>query len=85
MDVEHQPKGMTEKVKRTVVTVTGLSMILFAILIIPLPGPWSILISIAGFAILASEYDWAKDALGWMRKKYNDAKEKLKARRQPST
>jgi len=81
VDVMHHPKGMTEKVKRSVVTVVGLSMILFAILIIPLPGPWSLLISIAGFAILASEYDWAKDALGWMRKKYQDAKRKLAARR----
>lgn len=81
LEVLHQPRGMTEKVKRSVVTVIGLSMILFAILIIPLPGPWSLLISIAGFAILASEYDWAKDALGWMRKKYQEAKRKLAARR----
>jgi uncharacterized protein (TIGR02611 family) len=81
VDVHHHPKGMTDKVKRSVVTVIGLSMILFAVLIIPLPGPWSLLISIAGFAILASEYDWAKDALGWMKKKYQDAKRKLAGRR----
>jgi hypothetical protein len=85
VDVPLHPRGMTEKVKRSVVTVVGLSMILFAVLIIPLPGPWSILISIAGFALLASEYDWAKDALGWMRKQYQDAKEKLRARRQRSS
>ena len=84
VDVTHHARGMTQKVQRSVVTVIGLAMILFAILIIPLPGPWSILISIAGFAILASEYDWAKDALGWMRQKYQDAKEKLKRRRQPT-
>lgn len=84
VDVPHHSRGMTEKVQRSIVTVIGLAMILFAVLIIPLPGPWSILISIAGFAILASEYDWAKDALGWMRQKYQDAKEKLKRRRQPT-
>lgn len=85
VEVPLHPKGMTDKVKRSVITVLGLATILLALLIIPLPGPWSFLLAIAGFAILASEYDWAKDALGWIRKKYQDAKEKLKARRQPST
>ena len=74
-------RSVTDLTKRIVVTVVGVALIVGAILIIPLPGPWSILVTIGGLAILASEYDWAEDALDWARTKYQRAKEALRARR----
>jgi hypothetical protein len=47
-----------------------------------LPGPWSFVVTIAGLAILASEYDWARDALAWSKDRYKAVSNKIKARRQ---
>lgn len=74
-------RSVADLTKRIIVTVLGAAMIIGAILIIPLPGPWSILVTIGGLAILASEYDWAEDALDWAKTKYQAAKDKIRARR----
>lgn len=79
MQERRTPLGQT---KRIVVTVIGVALVVFAVLIIPLPGPWSILLSIAGLAVLATEYDWAKDVSDFLKDKYDDARTKIKARRQ---
>ncbi len=73
--------GMT---RRILVTIGGVVMIVVAMLIIPLPGPWSILLTIAGLALLSSEYDWAQDILVWVKKKYEAAKEKIAQRKNSS-
>ena len=70
--------------KRIAATVVGIVLIVFAILIIPVPGPWSILLTIAGLAVLASEYDWAKDVQDWAKDRYQDARRKIKERKQKS-
>ncbi len=70
--------------KRIAVTVAGIALIVFAALIIPVPGPWSILLTIAGLALLASEYDWAKDVQDWTRDRYQDARRRIKERKQKS-
>lgn len=80
--VQAEPRSVRELTKRIIVTVLGVALILGAIVIIPLPGPWSFLVTIAGLAILASEYDWAEDALDWVRTKYKRARDKIRARRQ---
>ena len=85
VDVQPHQLSIGGKAKRTIITIIGAALIVFALLIIPLPGPWSILISIGGFAILATEYDWAKDALEWFKKKYAQAKNKINSRRQNPT
>ena len=82
VDVQPHKLSIGGKARRIIITIVGAALIIFALLIIPLPGPWSILISIGGFAILATEYDWAKDALEWFRKKYEQAKKKIQSRRQ---
>lgn len=79
--VRAEPRSVRELTKRIVVTVLGIALILGAIVIIPLPGPWSFLVTIAGLALLASEYDWAEDALDWVRTKYKRARDKIRARR----
>lgn len=81
LDVRTEPRSVSELTKRVVVTLLGVMLIITAILIVPLPGPWSFLLTIAGLAILASEYDWAEDALDWARLKYKRAREKIRARR----
>jgi uncharacterized protein (TIGR02611 family) len=81
LNVRSEPRSVSELTKRIVVTVLGATLIVGAILIVPLPGPWSFLVTIAGLAVLASEYDWAEDALDWAKLKYKRAKERIQARR----
>lgn len=68
--------------KRIVVTVLGIALILFGVVLgwLPLLPFW--LPVIAGLALLASEYDWAKDVSDFFKDKYEDARDKIKARRQ---
>jgi uncharacterized protein (TIGR02611 family) len=82
-DVSISPirRSLAGHTKRLVITIVGTILIVLAVLIIPLPGPWSILLTILGLALLANEYDWAEDALHWMREKYRWTREKLRERR----
>ena len=77
----HTALGFT---KRIAVTVLGDALILFGLLVGWLPVLPFWLPIIAGLAILASEYDWAKDLSDFFKDKYYDAKKKIKARRQTS-
>lgn len=79
--VRRHTMTLGDQARRIIVTVLGLALIVGAILIIPLPGPWSFVVTIAGLALLASEYDLAKDALSWTKQKYQQAAGKIKARR----
>lgn len=81
LEVVTPRRSLTEHTKRILVTVLGIALIFSAIVIIPLPGPWSFIVTIAGLAILASEYDWARDAMEWTKERYKQAADKLKARR----
>jgi len=56
--------------KRAAIAVLGGVVILLGMILIPYPGPgW--LIVFAGFAILATEFEFATRALEWLRKKYD--------------
>ena len=80
-DVFKRRKSLVGMTRRILVTVLGVLMIAFAILIIPVPGPWSLLLNIAGLALLSSEYDWAQDILGWIKQKYAAAKKRVSGRK----
>lgn len=80
-DVFKRRKSIAGMTRRILVTVLGILMIAFAILIIPVPGPWSLLMNIAGLALLSSEYDWAQDVLGWVKQKYAAAKKRISGRK----
>ncbi|MEV0246384.1 TIGR02611 family protein [Nocardia sp. NPDC050712] len=55
---------------RIVVGVVGLAVLILGIIAIPYPGPgW--LIVFAGLGILATEFTWAHQALGWLRHRYD--------------
>jgi len=52
------------------VGVVGTAVLIVGILAIPYPGPgWAIVF--VGLAILATEFDWAKSALHYIRKRYD--------------
>ena len=82
IEVTQERRTALGQTKRIVVTIIGVALIVLATLIIPLPGPWSILLTIAGLAVLATEYDWAKDLSDFFKDKYEEARTKIKARRQ---
>jgi hypothetical protein len=67
--------------RRFAITLLGGTLATIGILIIPLPGPWSLPLILAGLAVLGSEYDWAKDILDWSKEKYKSAREKIRNRR----
>jgi uncharacterized protein (TIGR02611 family) len=79
--VERARRSVADHTRRVLVTVIGIALLVFAILIIPVPGPWSILLSIGGFALLASEYDWAQDIRDWIHDRYVQTKRRLQSRK----
>jgi hypothetical protein len=84
VEVEGKPKPLSAHARRVAITFLGVVLVFVGIIITPLPGPWSFPIVIGGLAILASEYDWAKDVLDWVRLKYRAVAAKLKSRRNPA-
>ena len=63
---------------RIVVGIVGLAVLGVGILAIPYPGPgWAIVF--VGLAILATEFEWARHALAWTRKRYDRVIEWFKA------
>ncbi|HYI45137.1 MAG TPA: PGPGW domain-containing protein [Actinomycetota bacterium] len=82
--VDKEVKNWTTHTKRVIITVVGLALIVLAVLIGFIPGPWSIPLVLAGLAVLAREYDWAQDLLIWGRERYQHVVERIKARRSGS-
>lgn len=81
VEVARVPRTPLEMARRIFVTLVGATIFVVGFIIIPLPGPWSFPIMLVGLAILASEYDWAKDGLMWTRKQYAKAKNQIRKRR----
>lgn len=69
--------------KRIAVTVVGFLLLILAAVIIPVPGPWSILLTVGALSILASEYVWARRLLNFAKQKAEQAKEAV-MRKRPS-
>jgi Putative transmembrane protein (PGPGW) len=67
--------------KRIVITAAGIVLVVAGAVITPIPGPWSLPLLLAGLAVLASEYDWARDVLDWAKETSRRARERLRARR----
>jgi uncharacterized protein (TIGR02611 family) len=81
VEVDLVRKTPAEMAKRAAITFVGAALVIGAILVIPLPGPWSFLISIGGLAILSQEYDWAKDLLEWTKERFQMVKAKIAERK----
>jgi uncharacterized protein (TIGR02611 family) len=80
VEVEAKRRSITEHTKRVLITVLGLVMVIGGMLITPLPGPWSFPIILGGLAVLATEYDWADDALDWMKRSSKQLADKVRGR-----
>ncbi|CAN5311717.1 hypothetical protein BH20ACT22_BH20ACT22_05360 [soil metagenome] len=80
--VTAEKKSWSRRSRRIVVTLLGVVLtIVGVVLAVPLvPGP-GLLVLIGGVALLASEYDWAKDALNWAQDKSRGSKQRFKERR----
>ena len=59
--------------KRIVVFVVGVALVLLGVALIPLPGPFSIPLMLAGLAVLATEYVWAEKVLDTVKTKAKQA------------
>lgn len=79
-----EQRSWSRRTRRIVGTIAGVALtVLGFLLAVPLvPGP-GVLVAITGVALLASEYDWAKDALHWAKDKARG--EQTEARGTPQT
>jgi uncharacterized protein (TIGR02611 family) len=59
-------EDLTRGAKRIAVLVVGLLLIVAGILLLVLPGP-GLLVTMAGLAVLATEYEWARRLLARVR------------------
>lgn len=66
--------------KRIAVFVIGVALVLLGIALIPLPGPFSIPLMIAGLAVLATEFIWAEKMLDQVKDKTKQAGDVVKRR-----
>lgn len=66
--------------KRSAVTVVGVCLVLGGIALMPLPGP-GILVVVAGLAVLATEYVWARRLLRRAKEEAERAQEEAVASR----
>jgi hypothetical protein len=81
LEVEKEKLTPAALIRKISLSVVAAAVLVGAILIIPLPGPWSFLLVIGAFALLAREYDWAEDVLDWVKDKYEKAKAKVRSSR----
>jgi uncharacterized protein (TIGR02611 family) len=63
--------------RRIGVTIAGGVLVIGGLVMLVLPGP-GVLVIIAGFAILATEYVWAQRALNFTKRKAGETKDKAK-------
>lgn len=66
--------------KRIAVFVVGVALVLLGIALIPLPGPFSIPLMVAGLAVLATEFVWAERMLDQVKDKTRQAGDMVKRR-----
>jgi len=63
-------------VRKTWVTIAGLSVTLIGVALLVLPGPGLVTIA-AGLAILASEFVWAQKLIEPVKRRLEEAKTKI--------
>lgn len=78
----HSPREIFDYIfrstKRIAVLVIGVALVLLGIALIPLPGPFSIPLMVAGLAVLATEYVWAERMLDTVKDKAQRATDVVK-------
>jgi uncharacterized protein (TIGR02611 family) len=66
--------------KRVAITIIGFVLVLGGIVLLPLPGPGTLII-IAGLAVLGTEYMWARRMLELAKQKAKEAAAKVRRRK----
>ena len=54
--------------RRAVVFVVGMLILLLAAIAFPLPGPFGVLIAVPGLMLLATEFEWARRWLEFIKR-----------------
>lgn len=67
---------LIKKLKKIFVLILGLTILIFGLALLVLPGPGLIII-IAGLAVLAIEFIWAKKLLEKLKEKTKGIKERV--------
>jgi hypothetical protein len=67
--------------KRVAITVVGFTLVIAGLVLIVFPGPFTIPLIIAGLAVLATEYAWARRALDEAKEKGRKARDRFFKRR----
>lgn len=78
-------RWMGRNARRVGVAVLGAVLLLVGVALLALPGP-GMLVIVAGFAVLATEFRWAKSGLAAARRRARGAGDALRdrVRREPS-
>ena len=64
---------------RVVVLVVGLALVAAGLVMLVIPGP-GIAAILAGLALLATEFDWARRLLAYARRRFNAARDQVRVR-----
>lgn len=67
--------------KRALITIVGAALVVAGLFLIIFPGPFTIPLVIAGLAILATQYAWARRALEETKKRARSAARRFRRRR----
>ncbi len=78
--VETERRSLGQFTRRAAITILGITLVVLGVLLLVLPGP-GIIVTIAGLAVLGSEYDWAEDLLTWVKQRSKATTQRFKSRR----
>ncbi len=56
-------------IKRWVKIILGAFIVIVGVILIPVPGPGGLPVTLAGLAILATEIPWVHRKLGWLKER----------------
>lgn len=65
--------------RRIAVALVGTVLIVIGIALLVLPGP-GLAVIVAGLAVLSTEFSWARRRLRWVRNRFMDATQDIRAR-----
>ena len=77
-DVGQRVKQLPPRTRRVIVAVVAGVLFLAAALIVPVPGPFSILLLVMGLTVLSWEFEFAQDLRSRAKAKLDQLKAKTK-------
>ena len=68
---------------RLIVAVVGFAVVVVGLIIGPIPGPGGSIVVLAGLTILATQFEWARRLLAWVKRRFREVVDRV--RRRPDT